>query len=179
MRKGIPDAGSPKPMRARVSGQPCRCFESLRCVVIFWLSTGIIRTMNVVLIFLSSVGLYISLYFSLVYYTLIGTNSRFVPAFCRMEEGTCQLVVHHVDARALGVPNSLLGVGYYILLILLGAGMNPPLFVSLMRFASWISVVLAAWLVHSLLFRIKLMCLLCLVSHGLNLVIAVLLTLYW
>jgi uncharacterized membrane protein len=135
--------------------------------------------MNVVLIILSLVGLYISLYFSLVNYALIATSSRLVPAFCRMEEGTCQLVIHHSDARILGIPNSLLGSGYYVLMILMSVGVNPPVFVSSMRFASWVSVVLAAYLVYSLLFRVKVLCPLCLVSHSLNLVIAVLLTLSW
>jgi uncharacterized membrane protein len=100
--------------------------------------------MHGVLILLSVVGLYISLYFSLVYYGLMGTRNRLVPAFCRMEEDACQLVVHHSDARVLGVPNSVLGAGYY-----------------------------------SLFSRVKVLCPLCLFSHGLNLVIAAFLTLSW
>lgn len=128
---------------------------------------------------LSVVGLYISLYFSLVYYGLMGTRNRLVPAFCRMEEDACRLVVHHSDARVLGVPNSVLGAGYYLLLMLIGVGVYFPVFVSFMRFASWVSVALAAYLVYSLFSRVKVLCPLCLFSHGLNLVMAVLLTLSW
>jgi uncharacterized membrane protein len=135
--------------------------------------------MHGVLVLLSVVGLYISLYFSLVYYRLIGTRNRLVPAFCRMEEDACQLVVRHSDARVFGVPNAVLGVGYYLLLVLIGVGVDLPMFVSSMRFASWVSVVLAAYLVYSLFSRVKVLCPLCLFSHALNLVIAVLLTLWW
>jgi uncharacterized membrane protein len=135
--------------------------------------------MHGVLILLSGAGLYISLYFSLVYYRLISPRNSLVPAFCRTEESACRLVVHHLDARVFGVPNSVLGVGYYVLLMLIGVGVNFLMFVSLMRVASWASVVLGAYLVYSLFYRVKVLCPLCLFSHGLNLVIAVVLTLWW
>jgi len=135
--------------------------------------------MSVLLIVLSVAGLYISLYFVLAYYRIIDVSNKLVPAFCRMEEDACRLVVHHPDARVLGVPNSALGAGYYLLLMLIGVGVNFPVFVSFMRLASWVSVVLAAYLAYSLFSRVKVLCPLCLFSHGLNLVIAVLLTLWW
>jgi len=131
------------------------------------------------LILLSAAGLYISLYFSLVYYGLISSSNSLVPAFCRMEEGACRFVVHHSDARVFGVPNSVLGAGYYVLLMLIGVGVNFSMFVSFMRVASWVPVALGAYLVYSLFSRVKVLCPLCLFSHGLNLVIAVVLTLWW
>lgn len=135
--------------------------------------------MYVVLIVFSLVGLYISVYFTLVSYRRISPNSKFVPVFCRMEEGTCQLVVHHPDARVLGLPNSLLGAGFYLCLLLLGAGVDSPMLVVTMRFASWIAVVLGVYLVYSLVFKVRILCPLCLISHGLNLAIAFLLSFWW
>ena len=134
--------------------------------------------MHVALIALSVIGLYISSYFSLVYYRLIDASTRLIPSFCRMEEGACRLVIHHPDATLFVVPNSMLGAGYYLCVVIAGIGIENPIFVSVIRSASWISVLLAAYLVYSLGFRVKMMCPLCLVSHGINLVIAVLLTFY-
>ena len=151
-------------------------FESLGCVAIFHSLRGA-PTMHGALIILSAVGLYISLYFSLVYYRLIGANTGLVPSFCRMEEGACRLVIHHHDANLFGVPNSVLGVGYYLCVVMVGIGVGDPFFVSVMQFASWLSVLLAVYLVYSLFSRVRVVCPLCLVSHGINLVIAVLLTL--
>ena len=140
---------------------------------------GLSEMMHPALIVLSVVGLYISLYFTLVYYRLIAPNIAFIPAFCRMEESTCHLVIHHPDARALGVPNSLLGTGYYVFLIFVGAAIGTPTVVSSMRFVSWIPVALGVYLVYSLFFKVKALCPLCLISHGLNLAIALLFTLWW
>ncbi len=135
--------------------------------------------MHLVLILLSAVGVYISMYFTLVYYRFITPNAAFIPAFCRMEEGTCQLVIHHPDARVLGVPNSLLGAGYYLFLILVNAGIGSPVIFSFMQVASWVPVVFGAYLVCSLFFKVKVLCALCIVSHGINLAIALLFTLWW
>ena len=93
-----------------------------------------------------------------------------------MEEGTCQLVIHHPDAMVLGVPNSLLGAGYYLFLILVNAGIGSPVIFSFMQVASWVPVVFGAYLVCSLFFKVKVLCALCIVSHGINLAIALLFT---
>lgn len=135
--------------------------------------------MHVVLIALSIAGLYISLYFTLVSYRLIVPDVVFVPAFCRMDKSTCQLVVHHPDAAVLGLPNSLLGIGYYLFLILVGIGIDSPTMVLSALLSSWVAVALGVYLVYALFLKIKALCLLCLLSHILNLVIALWFTLWW
>jgi uncharacterized membrane protein len=128
------------------------------------------------LIILSLAGFLISLYFTLVYYRKIPANHFLVPRICRMEESRCQTVLSAPDARVFGAPNFLLGLIYYTL-IFLAALLDMVIPFSLV-FLFWISVavvLLGVYLTHSLLFKIKISCPLCFVSHGINAVITVLL----
>lgn len=132
--------------------------------------------MQVALILLSVIGLYIAVYFTLVYYRLVDADSALVPSFCRMDEGTCQLVIRHPDARLSGLPNSLLGIGFYVLVLLVGLGAGGEVLFLFVRWVAWAAVLLAVYLVFSLFFRVKAICPLCLVSHGISLAIALVLT---
>jgi uncharacterized membrane protein len=130
------------------------------------------------LLLLSLIGLLISLYFTLVYYQRIPANYHLVPRICRMKESTCQTVLSVRDARLLGFPNSALGILYYGILcfITVAGGWESGGFVH--RFFLWVSilvVLLSFYLSHSLLYRIKIVCPLCFVSHGINVLIALLL----
>jgi uncharacterized membrane protein len=130
------------------------------------------------LLFLSLVGSLISLYFTLVYYHRIPANYYPVPRICRMNETTCQTVLSTQDARVLGFPNSVFGFLYYAIVFfitLIGGWANN-------RFVHWVFllisilvVLLSVYLSYSLLFRIKIVCPLCFVSHGINMLIAFLL----
>lgn len=63
---------------------------------------------------LAVLGTAISFYFTLVYYGRF--EAREVPAaLCRREERTCMTVLETPYARLLGVPNALLGLGFYAL----------------------------------------------------------------
>ena len=135
-------------------------------------------SMHLTLIALSFIGLYISTYFVSAYYGVISPASRLVPRFCRLETGACQSVINHPDASLFGIPNSLLGIGYYSC-ILFGAALEFPGFLAFARIASWVAVVFALYLVHSLYFKIKVACPLCLASHAINVVSAVMLTFLW
>lgn len=74
----------------------------------------IIRSLIVVL---SVAGLVISLYFTLAYYGRI-RKARWVPEIlCAREGSSCVTVVQTPYARVFGVPNSLLGILYYVMLI--------------------------------------------------------------
>src|SRR5579859_8205103 len=74
----------------------------------------IIRTLIVVL---SSAGLANSLYFTFAYYGRI-KKARWVPEIlCAREGSSCVTVVQTSYARVFGVPNSLLGIVYYLFLI--------------------------------------------------------------
>jgi uncharacterized membrane protein len=130
------------------------------------------------LLFLSLIGFLISLYFTLVYYQRIPANYYLVPRICRMKESTCQTVLSTRDARVFGIPNSALGVLYYgiVFLIALVGGWDVGSLVH--RLFLWISILvllLSVYLSYSLLFRIKIVCPLCFVSHGINVLIALLL----
>ncbi len=130
------------------------------------------------LLLLSLIGLLISLYFTLVYYERIPANYYLVPRICRMKESTCQTVLSTGDARVFGLPNSALGILYYgiVFFITVAGGWESGGFVQ--RFFLWVSilvVLLSFYLSYSLLYRIKIVCPLCFVSHGMNVLIALLL----
>lgn len=137
---------------------------------------------------LAAVGLYIAAYFTLVYYDVLEANTRLMPRVCRLEKRTCQTVLGTRFARVFGVPNSLLGVAYYIVVIVLvstgwiraGGGVfigsiGVEIGVAVLIVA-WFTVLLAAFLAYSLFFIIKVPCPLCLAAHTINLALAVLLT---
>ena len=126
---------------------------------------------------LSAIGLYIAAYFTLVYYGLIGANTKLMPKVCRLEERTCQTVLGTKYARVFGVPNSLLGVLYYltVIAILLAGWTVAPITEALIAVA-WFTVVLGLYLAYSLFFTIRIPCPLCLTGHGINLALAILLT---
>ena len=134
--------------------------------------------MDALIAALSVVGLYISLYFTLVYYRVLPAENSFVPAFCSLKEQTCQSVLNTRFARVFGVPNSLLGIIYYvvILILLFSRLLFVPLFLSTLVVAAWFTVALGIYLAYSLFFIIKTPCPLCLASHAINLALALLFT---
>lgn len=122
-------------------------------------------------------GLLISLYFTLVAYRVVPPDARWIPRVCRMGEETCRPVLEHRDARVAGVPNPVPGLVYYSVVCVAGAaGFPAPLLIPV-RVASWAAVALGVYLTYSLLFRVRIPCRLCLASHAINLVLAVLLAL--
>src|SRR3972149_2566116 len=130
------------------------------------------------LLLLSFVGFLISLYFTLVYYQKIPANYYLVPRICRMNETTCQTVLSTRDARMFGFPNSVLGFLFYaiVFFITLIGGWEGNRFVRwVFLLISILVVLLSVYLLYSLLFRIKIVCPLCFVSHGINFLIALLL----
>src|SRR5262245_38259201 len=105
---------------------------------------------------LAIAGLYISLYFTLVYYGILRAENSFVPAFCSLKEETCRSVLNTRFARVFGVPNSLLGVIYYvaILVLLFAQLLFVPLFLNSLLVAAWLAVALGIYLAYSLFFII-------------------------
>jgi uncharacterized membrane protein len=75
------------------------------------------------------------------------------------------------------VPNSLLGVLYYltVIAILLMGWTVAPITGALIAVA-WFTVLLGLYLAYSLFFIIRIPCPLCLTGHAINLALAVLLT---
>lgn len=126
---------------------------------------------------LATVGLYIAAYFTLVYYGIVSASTKLMPNVCQLEERTCQTVLGTKYARVFGVPNSLLGVLYYltVILLLLAGWAAGPIATATIAVA-WFTVALGVFLAYSLFFIIKIPCPLCLTGHTINLLLAVLLT---
>ena len=74
----------------------------------------IIRLLIVVL---SLAGLVISLYFTLAYYGRIRKAPWVPKILCAREGSSCVTVVQTPYARVFGVPNSLLGIAYYLAIL--------------------------------------------------------------
>ena len=110
---------------------------------------------------LSAVGFGISLYFTLAYYGRIEAGG--IPAaFCRREERSCVTLLQTPYARLLGVPNSVLGLVFYLLtavVALLALGEMLPRWLLWSNLAAAaVSVALAPYLVWALGARLKSWC---------------------
>lgn len=119
---------------------------------------------------LAIVGLAISSYFTAVAYRWVQPDARWVPPVCRLGPETCAMVVFTPQARIFGVPNSVLGQVYYVAILVGGISgwlWQAP-FHSAALAASALTVVLAAYLSYSLLFVLRVRCVLCFASHGIN-----------
>ena len=134
---------------------------------------------RVVLFVAALAGLAVSSYFTGVTYGVLPTDWRAIPRICRLEAKTCRQIIDTREARVFGVPNSLLGVAYYLVLgfvAVRGAPLPAP-WPALLLAAAWGTVALGVYLTYRLLFVLRVPCPLCLFSHALNLGIALFLTL--
>ncbi len=126
---------------------------------------------------LAALGLLISSYFTAIAYRWVKPDANWIPSFCRMGEQTCASIVFTPRARVFGLPNSLLGQVFYVALMVAVVGdflfTEPLVYVYLL--ASLVTVFLGMYLTYSLLFITRVACKLCFTSHGINLVIFVLL----
>lgn len=131
-----------------------------------------------IIIALAVIGLYIAAYFTLVYYGLLAPSTKLMPSVCRLKDRSCQTVLTTKYARLFGVPNSLLGVVYYLaLIVLVSGGWTAGPVASALIAAAWFAVAVGFLLVYSLFFIIRIPCPLCLAGHAINLLLALLLTL--
>jgi uncharacterized membrane protein len=136
-----------------------------------------VRNSIALLCFLSTAGLANALYFTLAYYGLIQAHSRLVPSvFCNTEESKCLNVLGTPYARVFWVPNSLLGVLYYLAVLGFVAwealvDVPLPILNAYLGVAAF-TVAFGIYLTYALFFRIKIPCPLCLTGHGINLAIA-------
>ena len=128
-------------------------------------------------VILSALGLYIASYFTLVYYGLLEANTRLVPRVCQLEERSCKTVLSTRYARIFGVPNSLLGVLYYlfVVIVLMGGFTDASISLALVAVA-WFTVAAGIGLTYALFFMIRIPCPLCLTGHTINLALAILVT---
>ncbi|HWN83050.1 MAG TPA: vitamin K epoxide reductase family protein [Candidatus Udaeobacter sp.] len=126
---------------------------------------------------LALLGLVLASYFTGVTYGWLAPNQRWMPPVCRLKEETCSRILDTSEARIFGLPNSVLGIGYY--LALLGAAVAAPLPETLRTVlvaVAWGTVGLGAYLVYRLVWGLRVPCILCFTAHGLNLGLALLVT---
>ncbi|MDR7416990.1 MAG: vitamin K epoxide reductase family protein [Armatimonadota bacterium] len=119
---------------------------------------------------LCGIGFLDSLYFVLVQYRILPPNPRWLPRFCRMDEGRCFSILQAPEARLLGIPNSVVGLGIY-----------PGVFAAVLlgRFGDrrWLDVALGGaagatlaslYLTWALVRRLRTHCPLCYLAHVVN-----------
>lgn len=123
---------------------------------------------------LSTTGFLISLYFLGVYKGWIHSSTVLLPpSVC--SKNSCNAVLGNPFARVFHIPNFYLGIMYYVILLV-----SPTSIVLQFQegfvLASWLVVVFSVYLAHALIFRLKINCVLCFLSHAVNVGIAVALT---
>ena len=143
------------------------------------------------IVVLSLLGLANAFYFTLAYYGRI-KKARWVPEIlCAREDSSCVTVVQTPYARVFGVPNSLLGIVYYFLLILWSFkdevipldvpfrgtyhAVGDPIYILIV--ASFITVLLGFYLIYALRRKLHTHCPLCYLGHAINASLFVLLIL--
>lgn len=133
---------------------------------------------DIFLLILAVPGLLISFWFTLVTYGILPADARAVPRFCRMDERSCASILHTPQARVLRIaPNAVFGTVWYGVVIVVTLLSPSPMMNVILIGASWLTVLLSAWLAWSLRFRLRAHCPLCYTSHLLNLGIALILSL--
>jgi uncharacterized membrane protein len=146
----------------------------------------VIRSLIVIL---SLAGLANAFYFTFAYYGRI-KKARWVPAIlCARAGSSCVTVVQTPYARVFGVPNSLLGIIYYLALIgwdFRGETIGPRVVVGghevavlslALVAASAGTVLLGFYLIYSLIEKLHTHCPLCYLGHAINATILILLLL--
>jgi uncharacterized membrane protein len=148
-----------------------------------------IMVLRAVICGLSLLGLADAVYFTFAYYDRI-KKARWVPEIlCAREGSSCATVVGTPYARVLGVPNSLLGIVYYLLLIAgamrnwsFGINLYVPFTNVVVPFALGILILVSAgttllgfYLIYALRRKLHVDCPLCYTAHVINAALFVLL----
>ena len=135
---------------------------------------------------LSLAGLADSLYFTFAYYGRI-RKARWVPEIlCAREGSSCVTVVQTPYARVFGVPNSLLGIFYYVALMVWlvwsahvhSIEEHAYVFLSLtgaLFLASAATVALGFYLIYALRRKLQVDCPFCYIAHAINALLFILL----
>lgn len=132
--------------------------------------------MNLALLVLALIGFQISLYFTLVYHGRIRSDAGWLPELCRMDERSCGSILGTPEARVLKIPNFHLGLVYYTVLAILSFLPSAlQMFLMEIRLISGFTVFLGVALTYVLVWKLRVLCVLCFVSHGINLLIFLLL----
>ncbi len=120
------------------------------------------------------VGLVNAALFTALMYGWLEIESPLLTRVCRVDAGDCRKVIGSPRARLFGVPNSVLGVVWYLLAGFLAATalatgalpLRPALLV-----LSALTVAVGLYLIWSLRFRLRVDCWFCYAGHAANIVI--------
>lgn len=129
---------------------------------------------------LALVGLANALFFISVTYRWVRSDAPWLPRVCRMDEGTCARVVDTPQARVFGLPNSVLGAAWYLVVL---AAAGQALATGSLRYClplllvAAFTVVFSAYLAWALVAQLRIVCVLCFLGHGVN--VALLALLAW
>ncbi len=147
--------------------------------------------LQIAIILLAAVGLWDAFYFTLAYYGRV-KKERWVPAIlCAREGSNCVTVVQTPYARVFGVPNSLLGIFFYIGVIAWAivavwteSGGNDGR-IHLMGILGWpilaaacIAVALGFYLIYSLIVKLHTHCPLCYTAHAINAALLIMIAIF-
>jgi uncharacterized membrane protein len=128
-----------------------------------------------IFIILSAIaGFLISFYFSGVYYGFLKSNTWWIPAVCRMNKNTCEKIIETPEASVFGLPNFVLGMIFYVIIIVTIVGDVQGFLFDIALAIALFTVLLAVYLIYALWFVVRMHCPLCYIAHGLNTVIAIL-----
>jgi uncharacterized membrane protein len=126
---------------------------------------------ELVLMALAAAGLYVSTYFSVcVFRGYRGKRNQW--SILPMVSNRCTLVARHHDARIFGVPNSVLGMIYY-LLVMFAVALESPMLLMVAGAASLLALAFAVYLFYSLYFKVRIACPLCVFSHAITIAVAI------
>ncbi len=139
--------------------------------------------LRIITLVLSIAGLLDASYFTLAYYGRV-RRSRWIPeVLCAREDSSCVTVVRTPYARVLGPPNSLLGIFYYLAMIVWAARAPWKVFYwypagrsffvtfdfrMILLTVSLISLCMAVYLIYALRQKLNVNCPLCYAAHGIN-----------
>jgi uncharacterized membrane protein len=119
-------------------------------------------------------GLANSAVFSAMMYGWLAVESPLVTRVCRLDAEDCRKVISSPRARLFGVPNSVLGMLWYVLAALasgsaLATGSLPlrPALIAI----SFLTVLVGIFLIWSLRVRLKVHCWFCYAGHAVNFII--------
>ena len=115
---------------------------------------------------LSAIGLWISIYFTGVFYKWFLPDVFWIPKVCQLKEASCMTVLDTPRAKLFGIPNSAFGIGMYAYLI---TNLFIPFPYVIAIILLFLAVVRSIYLAYSLIFVTKIPCPLCFTSHVINL----------
>lgn len=123
---------------------------------------------------LALLGALDALYFVAVTYRWMAPDTRWVPAFCRMEDATCARIVDTKWARLFGLPNAVYGLAWYMVVGAVGVyawGGDPIPWCLPLLLASAATVLVSLVLFWSIVWRMRTRCPLCFFGHAINIAI--------